>query len=149
MSRRSPMSDVEEWFDMINEQLEEASNRFGSGATNFGLSGGQADVDLIDRGDEYVVTIDLPGFTAEAVTAKLTDRTLFVEAEREGVQETETQGDERYVRMERSHESISRRVRLPEPVDVDDVSARMNNGVLTVKIGKAEPRDTGQSIDIE
>ena len=143
------MTDVEEWFNRMSKQLEEASRRWGESAKTLSPAGGQADVDVIDRGDEYVVTMDLPGYTRDAVTAKLTDHTLFVDAEREGVDETETAADENYIRMERSHESISRRVRLPEPVDADDVDARMNNGVLTVTIGKLEPTESGKSITIE
>lgn len=146
---RQDSSEFEELFDRINRQLEEASRRWGGSATALTSAGGQASVDVVDRGDEFVVTMDLPGYTTDAVTARLTDRTLFVDAEREGVEETEAEGDEEYLRMERSHESISRRVRLPEAVDADDVAAQMNNGVLTVTVGKETPGTGGRAIDID
>lgn len=149
MSRQNPMDDFGEWFRQLNDQLEEASRRWGGGSMPLGSGGHQPDVDLIDRGEEFVVTIDLPGYTKESVTVRLSDRTLFVDAEREGVEETETEGDETYLRMERTHESISRSLRLPEPVDPEDVTARMNNGVLTITLAKADPGSMGESIDIE
>jgi len=147
MSRDESTTDFETWFDRINRQLEQASRQFGPASSIRSAVGGQPDLDLVDRGDEFVVTIDLPGYTNDAVTAKLTDRTLFVEAQREGVEETATEGAEDYIHMERRHESVSRRIRLPEAIDRDDVTARMNNGVLTVSIGKAEP--AGAAIEIE
>lgn len=138
---------MDEWFERLNEQLEAVTRQWSSGG--IGPSGARPDVDLIDRGEEFVVTIDLPGYTKEAVTVELADDTLFVEAERSGVEETDTQGDETYVRMERSHESVSRSIRLPVPVDPDGANARMNNGVLTITIGKATAGAGGESIDIE
>lgn len=149
MSGRESSSDVEEWFDRINRQLEEPLRRWGESATPWMPAGGRAEIDVVDRDDEFVVTMDLPGFTSDSVTATLTDNTLFVDAEREDVEEREGRDGDDYIRMERSHESVSRRVRLPEPVDATDVSARMNNGVLTITLRKAEPRTEGTSIDVE
>lgn len=149
MAKQNPMDDFEKWFDQMSKQLEEASRQWSTGSSPLPSSGKKAEVDIIDRGDEFVVTMDLPGYTKEAITAKLTDDTLFVDAEREGVDETKTEGEENYIRMERSHESISRRVRLPEPVDPDAVDARMNNGVLTVTLEKKRPSESSKSIDIE
>jgi HSP20 family protein len=137
-----------EWFDRLNEQLETVSRQWSGDGPGLGASGPRPAVDLIDRGEEFVVTIDLPGYTQEAVSVRLADDALFVSAERDGVEETDTQGEDTYVRMERSHESISRSIRLPAPVDPDGASARMNNGVLTITIEKATATG-GESIEVE
>lgn len=35
-----------------------------------------------------------------------------------------------------------------ETVDTDDVTATMNNGVLTVTVPKAEPAESGRTIEV-
>ncbi|MGM0592551.1 MAG: Hsp20/alpha crystallin family protein, partial [Halobacteriota archaeon] len=56
--------------------------------------------------------------------------------------------DERYLRHERRHRSTSRSIRLPDEIDKDNVSARMNNGVLTVTLPKVEAEEA-RDIEIE
>ena len=58
------------------------------------------------------------------------------------------QRDETYLRQERQHRSLQETVRIPERVREDDIEATMQNGVLTVTLPKAEPDDSGTSIDI-
>ena len=47
---------------------------------------------------------------------------------------------EQYHRVERGHGRFSRAFTLPEPIDVDSVSAELNDGLLTVTIPKAGGR---------
>ena len=47
---------------------------------------------------------------------------------------------EQYHRVERGHGRFSRAFVLPEPIDVDSVTADFKDGVLTVTIPKANGR---------
>ncbi|MFB6073984.1 MAG: Hsp20/alpha crystallin family protein [Haloarculaceae archaeon] len=142
MSQSDPFRELTRMFDRMSRQFSEASSQWEG---QWGLpSGSSPDVDLIDRPEEYVLHVDLPGFTESDVTVTLSDRTLRIEAERE--EETETEGEE-YLRRERRHASLSRRVQLPEPVEGDDVSAELDAGVLTVRVPKAAV-DEGRRIEV-
>jgi len=44
----------------------------------------------------------------------------------------------KYIRKEHSEISIHRRMSLPEKVKSSDVTAKLNNGILTVEIPKRE-----------
>lgn len=146
-TRNNPFDEIERIIDRMSRQFEETARTWESDGPFGGWrSEFQAmPVDLVEDDEEFVVTVDLPGFDREEVTVEVTDQTLRIEAERD--EETET-GDERYLRHERSRASTRRSIRLPEPVETDGVSARMNNGVLTVTLPKLEG-DEATTIDVE
>lgn len=145
----NPFRSLERQFERMQRQFEEALemwdvDRFGPATTDTTTMG----IDLADHGDEFVLTADVPGFEKDDIELRLSDDTMHVTAEREH-EETEER-DEFYIRSERERRSLSRSVRLPEPVDEDAVEATYQNGVLTVTLPKREPSDVeGQTIDIE
>lgn len=125
-------------FDRLSQQFEQDP---------FGMAGfgGSIAVDVADHDDEYVVTADLPGFEKGDIDVSLADRTLVIEAEHEQSAEEESAD---YLRRERSRQSLSRSLTLPETVDEEGIGARFKNGVLTVTLPKRES-DGGQRIEIE
>ena len=146
MPRRNPFDDIDRIFDRLNRQLEDASSVWESNQ-GVGLAGADFAVDVEDAPEEFVVTVDLPGFDKTDVDVRVKDRTLTVSAERSEEHDT---GDEEstYIRHERRSRSFSRSITLPEPVDESDVSATMTNGVLTVRLGKTD-ESSGHRIDVE
>ncbi|WP_209309438.1 Hsp20/alpha crystallin family protein [Haloarcula amylovorans] len=130
----------------MSRQFEEAAQRWGSGFETWSTEMALPQIDLVDADDEFVVTADLPGFEKDDVEVYITDQTLTIEAER-STERDETA--ENYIRRERSHRSVSRRLHLPGEVDDGDVSASMANGVLTVHVGKSSTVSEGQRIDID
>ncbi|MCU4718700.1 Hsp20/alpha crystallin family protein [Halapricum hydrolyticum] len=141
-SRSDPFDDIERMFDRLSEQFANIDPvEFGSGLT------GPA-IDLRDEDDQLVAIVDLPGYEADDIDVTLPDeRTLRIVAERE--RETEEREEGIYVRSERSHETVERSVRLPDPVTEDGTSATYENGVLTVTLQKQHPDDEGRSIPVE
>lgn len=133
MRRDNPFEEIEQLLDRMGSELEVPA-----------LSGGTA-VDVADRGDEFVVTADLPGFDRDEVDVTLADTTLRIEAEHGG--ETEVEEGE-YLRRERTREAASRTVRLPAAVDEAGVTATLDNGVLTVRLPKRDA-EGGREIEIE
>jgi HSP20 family protein len=101
-------------------------------------------VDVVDDGDAYVVTADLPGFDRSDIEVTLANRRLELSAERET--ESEEEGPD-YVRRERRRGSLRRTVPLPERVDADGTEATYENGVLTVTLPKHEA-DSGTDIPV-
>lgn len=92
-------------------------------------------VDVIDEGDSIRVVADLPGFNKEDIEIWVENGDLVIKAERK---EKEEEKERNYIRRERRYGRIYRRVSLPADVDVENVRASYNNGVLEVIIPKTE-----------
>jgi HSP20 family protein len=138
MPPRNPFDEIERMF----EQMDKGLKTFDSSLTQ------GVPVDLLDEGESYVVTADLPGYEKENIDVRLSGSTLMIRAERHAeTEETDSEGD--YVRRERSRESVNRSVQLPERVAQDDTDASYQNGVLTVTLPKETSLDSGESIPIE
>ncbi|MDN3296404.1 Hsp20/alpha crystallin family protein [Streptomyces ficellus] len=89
--------------------------------------------DLEETDDAYVVEVDLPGVKKEDITIELNAGELSVhgelkEKERTGVLRSRT----------RRTGQFDYRVMLPQDTDEEGVTAELSEGVLTVKIPKAE-----------
>jgi HSP20 family protein len=148
MARRAnPFDDLEELFDRMRSQFEEAT---GSMESVESLRSGMR-VDVEDTGESFVVTADLPGFDKDDIDVRLSDQRLRISADHaeETTEESHGPDDGHFVRQERHHSSMERVVRLPEPVEEHSVSAEFRNGVLTVTLAKAEPVEHGHDIEIE
>jgi len=91
-------------------------------------------MDVIRRGDELVVRIDIPGVPREAISLDLDQQVLTVSAERHAGYDQETP----VLVQERFDGTISRRLRIPEWVDGERVSAEYADGVLSVTLPMAE-----------
>lgn len=139
MSRKHPFEDIEQLFERMSRQVE-------SGDWS-GLTGGAIAVDLIDTGEAFEVTADLPGYERDDIELTLAGDSLEIQAVR--TSEFSEEADGRYIRRERQEHSVSRSIPLPEATDEDEASATYSNGVLTVTLPKAEPTEDGQQIDIQ
>ena len=137
--RRNPLEDLEGVLDRVSRQIEEGMSK----GTGFPVPG-EIDVDVAETDEEYVVRADLPGYDVENIELTLVDDALKLEATRSLEDEV---GEERYVRRERMGRAVSRRIRLPEPVDEDRVSASYDTGVVTVRLPRE--REETKRIDIE
>ena len=138
--RKNPFEELEEMLDRVSRQVEE-------GMTSGGLQvPGSVPVDVADTDETYVVTAELPGFDTDEIELTLTDGTLRLEANR--TDDLEHQ-EGSYLRRERTRTSVSRRIRLPEPVEEEEVSAGYEDGILTVHLPKVAGTDGSKSIDIE
>ena len=94
--------------------------------------------DVEETEDAYSVEIELPGVKRDDIDIQLSDRELTVSGE---VKEKERTGILRRRTRRVGHFQYS--VTLPADVDADDVSARLDDGVLTVRVAKsaqAKPR---------
>ena len=82
-----------------------------------------------DNDGNYIVEIDVPGIKKEDIKISILDGELNVLAERQ-VKENRD-----YILNERKC-SVSRTFKLNESVTKDDISAHVDNGVLTIKVNK-------------
>jgi HSP20 family protein len=90
-------------------------------------------VDIEEADDAYVVEADLPGVKRQDVNIELVGNELMVTGE---IKERERKGALR--RQTRRVGRFDYRVVLPDHVDDDKVEANLADGVLTVRVPKAE-----------
>ncbi len=93
--------------------------------------------DLVEDGDHYVLTADLPGVAQDDVKVELNDNVLTIAGERRSEHGDSKDG---YRRIERSSGGFTRSLTLPEGIDAESISASYDNGVLRVEIPKPTQR---------
>jgi HSP20 family protein len=87
--------------------------------------------------DEYVITAAVPGLKAEDLHVEILDDVLTLRAEIQP-DEVEENGKGDYLLREITHGEFSRSLRLPDPTDASKAEAKIEDGLLTVRVPKAE-----------
>ncbi len=101
--------------------------------------------DVLDKGDRYVLQAELPGFRKEDIHIDIDGESLIVRAEHS---EENKEEKENYVRRER-HCGVYSRSFDVSGVDVENISARYENGVLELSLPKkGEVRPASRSVAI-
>ena len=95
-------------------------------------------VDLEDRGKDYLLTAELPGFKKEDVELQVTDDSLEIKA---SVGWKYDEKSKNYICTERRCDSLYRMIALPETIKSDEVQAELKEGVLEVVLPKKEPKE--------
>lgn len=110
-------------------------------------------VNVIDEEKDYKVEVAAPGMTKEDFQIKLDqDNNLIIALEKKTQKENHDQKNHKYLRREFSYSKFQQAFTLPDDVEKDKITAKMNDGVLTIDIPKKEPApvvDTSRMIDIQ
>ncbi|WP_425498582.1 Hsp20/alpha crystallin family protein [Natrinema salinisoli] len=101
----------------------------------FGDAGG-SDYELYEEDDEFVLTIDMPGFETDEIDLAWDDGILNVAAEH---------SDESRGRKKTYH----RRFRFPKLIDDEEIAAEYTNGVLEVRLPTSDSTAQGKEIPLE
>ncbi len=119
-----PTTPADSWI----QNLDFPSQLFGTG---------RSDYELYEEDDEFVLTVELPGFDPNEISAAWDDGTLNIAAEHE---------DE----MRSERRTYHQRFRFPKSVDEDAITASYNNGILEVRLPvHTEAAVQGREIEIE
>ena len=102
-------------------------------------------LDIEEKENEYLIEAELPGITKEEIDLNIDDDNLCISVNR--VEEANDDG-KNYIHRERRWTSMSRRVRLAN-AKLDDITAKLDNGVLSVSIPKDVKASSTRKIDIE
>ncbi len=94
--------------------------------------------DLREYDDHYELSMDLAGYEKGDIQAELVDGCLTIRAQH---RETPDSGDNgRVLRSERFTGTCQRSFYIGEDISREDITANMENGVLTLRIAKAAPQ---------
>lgn len=104
-------------------------------------------VDISENNKEFIVHAELPGVTKENINVQFHDNVLTISTEE--VKQKEEKDGERFLRVERSTNKRSRSFSFDVPVQEDNISAKYENGVLTLVLQKREQVSQLKKINIE
>jgi HSP20 family molecular chaperone IbpA len=99
--------------------------------------------ELCEADRAYRLTMSLPGYTAEQVKVTVTPHEIIVSAAAERKTEDKSSKTETVRWSEFRSAEVCRRIELPLAIDVNQVTASLQDGVLTVKaaqVARAEKR---------
>ena len=102
-------------------------------------------VEIFERGGQFIVRADLPGLTKDDVKVDITDEALTIQGERKQELEEEVEG---FHRSERSYGSFYRSIPLPEGINIDEAKANFRDGVLEITIPSPRREGRHRQIDI-
>ena len=92
-------------------------------------------VDVHETDDDIVVTAALPGMKSDDIDVTITGQNLTLRGE---VKDDETVERDQYIYRERRFGSFNRSFQLPVRVDGDRADASFSDGILTLRIPKAD-----------
>ncbi|KAJ0539011.1 putative small heat shock protein HSP20 [Helianthus annuus] len=95
-----------------------------------------ARVDWKETPKAHVFKADLPGIKKEEVKVEVEDGNILQITGQRNVEKEDK--NDKWHRVERSSGKFTRRFRLPENAEMDQVKAAMENGVLTITVPKEE-----------
>lgn len=94
-------------------------------------------IDVTDKGNQYIIHVELPGFDKDDVDVELNKDVLVLKAEKNAESEDQSAT---YLYRERLSDSFRRTIVFPEEVDSSKVEGTMDKGILTLNVTKRGPR---------
>jgi HSP20 family protein len=105
-----------------------------------------ASMNVSETENEIRLTAELPGVTEQDIDISLDDDVLTIRGEKKFERADDK---ENFHFVERSYGTFQRSLRLPFPVDPEQVQASFENGVLTVAVPKTGRQERSRRIQVQ
>ena len=129
--RWNPLADLDRIHREVNRVFDESARRDSEAETV--SRDWTPPIDVVENDERVVISVELAGLDREDVQVDVDDMRLTISGERGSL------ADEKSLRRsERAYGRFSRSFSLPETIDVEKISARMERGVLEVALPKRE-----------
>ena len=92
-------------------------------------------LDISERKDAYLLTVELPGLTPEDLDITMEDGLLTIQGERHFANDS---SEQKFHRVERRYGAFRRSITLPAHVMAEGIEASFEDGVLQILVPKAE-----------
>jgi HSP20 family protein len=92
-------------------------------------------LDISERKDAYLVTVELPGVEADDLDITMEDGLLTLQGERQFAHDS---SEQQFHRVERRYGAFRRSITLPAHVMAEGIQASFEDGVLQILVPKAE-----------
>ncbi len=134
LTRWEPFRDLISLREAMDRLFEESVVRPRGGELAPRLAGTLA-VDMWETDDDIVLKTAVPGVDPDDIDISMTGDTLTIKGETRVEEEAE---EENYVCREMRYGAFSRSLTVPMPVKSDEAEAEFADGVLTLRLPKAE-----------
>ncbi|MGD2106584.1 MAG: Hsp20/alpha crystallin family protein [Nitrosopumilaceae archaeon] len=131
---RSGLSDVDRVFDNFRRDLEKSFTSFPEISFPRFPNIPETACDIADEGNQFRLTMDMPGIKKNEIDVNVTDNAIEVTGEHK-----EEEKKKNYLRKERHHVSYYQTIPLSEKVVPGKVKAKLTDGVLDVILPKEKP----------
>ena len=116
--------------EAMDRLFDESFVRGATSANGYGLA-----LDVQQDNDNYVVRANVPGLKPEDLQIEVVDNTITVRGE---VKSERKEEKDNYLLQERRYGQFSRSISLPTTVNAARAEATIEQGVLTLRVPKAE-----------
>jgi HSP20 family protein len=133
----TPYEEIQRMQNAIEGIFEDSFSRFHLNAPAGSLHK-SPDVDLQEKPDAYIVTMNVPGADESTLKVELEDQRLHITMRTERAKEEKTENDKegQYRHQERFIGEFQRVLTLPGPADASKMKTDYTKGVLTITIPK-------------
>jgi HSP20 family protein len=136
MMRWDPFQDLRSAQDEMAQMSPMLAHALGLHAQQQGSATAWAPaLDISERKDAYLVTVELPGVEADDLEITMEDGLLTIQGERQFTSES---SEEQFHRIERRYGAFRRSITLPAQVQAEQIEASFDNGVLQIVVPKME-----------
>lgn len=122
--RRTPFDNI---FDVWDRFMESFWKDFEPVQEGFR----EPESEIVETDNEVIVTMELPGVNKEDIDLKITEDTITVKVEEKAELKTETS-------FKKHYKGFYKTLKLPVRVKPEEAKASYKNGILELKIKKAE-----------
>jgi len=123
-------------FEKLGRKMNTFMDDFEKGFS-FEMGGFSPRVDITEDDNNLFVHAELPGLAKDQVKVSVNEERLMTITGEKKKQEKEE--GKNYIRNERNFGSFTRSFSLPEYIDVENINAKFENGVLELSLKKIEP----------
>jgi len=92
-------------------------------------------VDILERGNEVVLKVDLPEVTQNEIDIRVEEGALIIQGERKFAKES---SEENYIQIERPYGTFRRKFSIPKAIDEEGVKASYKDGVLRIVLPRKQ-----------
>jgi len=143
VKRYEPFNDIRKSFDLVNAIMNSVAETSTSEQEILSFT---PKVNTREGEDAYYIEVELPGIKKEEVDVKVDGNILTISGERTLRDEVK---EEDYHKVESFYGKFSRSFTLPERVDVGNIQAQSENGLLEVVIPKLHIDTSSKKIEIK
>lgn len=98
-------------------------------------------LDLREDKEAYHIDLEVPGVSKDDIKISLKENVLTIKGEKKHESKQEQDGSYRF---ERSYGSFERSVRFSNPINEEAIEAKLNDGVLKLRLPKTEDQGIKQ-----
>lgn len=126
-----PIMQTDSWFPYV-------FNSFFNSDAHSQVSVTTPALNILEREKEYTVEMAVPGMKkGDFIVSIDADGNLNIKMEKQGQEETK-QADGRYLRREFSYGKFDRTLILPDEVEKENISAKVEDGILYITLPKVD-----------